>query len=450
MISSPFPMHPGRTRWAKLLRAFGSAAWRAVLLPLLLLFLLPPFGAAQAAPAARQTFGIASYALPQGFSADPLADKVILKYADPDRQFFIIVSLYAARPAAGSLEASFAREWKLTAGTLGAEPPAATKPDATPEGVPYLDGSTLHAGKNGPMPIVLRTYQVGRQVVSVLVVVSSPAAAARAEHVVEPLIDSLRFAGTSGAERTAPAQEAAATPGGKALWKGEGVVGVWIGMQRDYNFGFKANAGIGAPGMKTRMQRLTFLADGRFYEGLPEDGLQGAGSSLGTKSAGQPTQWGSWHLDKGRIVARSTPQRTLRFVLQGDVLKEEQSSPGDSDYYRAAVPDGMRLHGVWSTHEKWRESSADADWTSVPVIQFFRDGQFVDRGAFMYLRSEALTEDNAERHPGRGSYEIQGYTLALRYNDGRVVRRSFTGLLRTDPSKDNDLIYVHQIPLHKQ
>jgi hypothetical protein len=212
----------------------------------------------------------------------------------------------------------------------------------------------------------------------------------------------------------------------------------WDFSSRSYTRQFKA--------VSTELQWRTFLSDGSFYEGLPEAGLLGATEGKSERA----NSWGTWTREKNRVIVRPSPSRTLEYTLSGEELNEDPKSTGFDTYYKAKTVDGLRLHGIWSTEETWHEADRTADWTGVPVIQFWRDGRFVDRGAFLYGRTEPLTRDNAERHPGSGTYDINGFTLVLRYDDGRVLFHAFTGVLGRDPAHGDAMVYIRKRAFHKQ
>jgi len=67
----------------------------------------------------------------------------------------------------------------------------------------------------------------------------------------------------------------------------------------------------------------------------------------------------------------------------------------------------------------------------------------------MYSTIDPLTAQNAQRHPGKGTYEINGYTLGLRYDDGREVHRPFIGAMKKDPSRDASVVFIGQFPLYR-
>ena len=56
-------------------------------------------------------------------------------------------------------------------------------------------------------------------------------------------------------------------------------------------------------------------------------------------------------------------------------------------------------------------------------------------------RARRIVEFNARR-PGSGSYDVRDFSLVLRFGDGRVARRSLTGIVRGDPRKDASAIFV--------
>jgi hypothetical protein len=52
--------------------------------------------------------------------------------------------------------------------------------------------------------------------------------------------------------------------------------------------------------------------------------------------------------------------------------------------------------------------------------------------------------------PGSGTYELRDFTAILRYDDGRVRREGFTGLMSADLARSDDRIFLRRTPLQKR
>jgi hypothetical protein len=138
------------------------------------------------------------------------------------------------------------------------------------------------------------------------------------------------------------------------------------------------------------------------------------------------------------------------YHLDGDTLKEDPKTTGHATYRRVTSVDGLKIEGSWSSWRKWDDSQVAPNWKSAPVISFTRDGHFVDRGAFMYNVTDPVGSTLAPRHPGAGTYEIRGYTLVLRYGDGRLEPHAFTGAMGNDPGKDAAVLFLGKVPFYRR
>jgi hypothetical protein len=150
-----------------------------------------------------------------------------------------------------------------------------------------------------------------------------------------------------------------------------------------------------------------------------------------------------------RVTASQPSGRVQEFRLRGDELLEDPKI-GKTKYSRAKSVDGLKLTGTWSTWMHWEEKQAGPTWKSVPVIAFTGDGRFEDRGAFMGNPTDALASAPPDHRPGRGSYEIAGFTLLLRYDDGREVSHPFTAAMTKDAFRDASFFFIGKFPFYQR
>ena len=90
-----------------------------------------------------------------------------------------------------------------------------------------------------------------------------------------------------------------------------------------------------------------------------------------------------------------------------------------------------------------------------PIIRFSADGRFQDEGLFesgLFLLPEAPDDGSVDAQavaPGKGTYEIENYTLTLRYDDGRVRRAAFSLYLSTKPEPSPGIIFIYRVDLNR-
>ncbi len=201
--------------------------------------------------------------------------------------------------------------------------------------------------------------------------------------------------------------------------------GVWMS--------FKAGSGF------DNVKWLVFDGEGYIIDDLPRTGLYEitesdlANYTLGTYSV------------SGRNVQVSTAYTNFTFNWTDvNTLTHEGHT---YKFYRSTVQDNMRLSGSWTTYSNTSDTYLDQAGAR-PVLTLSGDGTFTDRGLWVTNFTDPYA--NAEASPGEGTYQVLNYTLILTYTDGRVRKRSFTGAVNQDPSKNATLLYIGNNPVHKR
>ena len=202
---------------------------------------------------------------------------------------------------------------------------------------------------------------------------------------------------------------------------------------------------------KLKPRWLTFLADGTFFEGLPRHGLWALVPAAEQRvDPDGASFWGTWRADGGAVSAVNTLGRKLAWRLQGQALVEDARTTGGTTFHRAASVDGLVLDGTFSSFRLWKDSDAGPRWHGRPVIRFGRDGRFEDLGAFLNNPAEPLEASPPEHRPGRGRYAIEGFTLMLRYDDGREAHHSLTPPMKRTLDARSDVLFVGQAPFYRR
>jgi hypothetical protein len=193
--------------------------------------------------------------------------------------------------------------------------------------------------------------------------------------------------------------------------------------------------------LKRKLVWRVLFADGQAFSGMPIIGLADLDvqGSKAEEAAGRFTggSWGTWSFSGTAGAIRTARGGAVEeLALAGG---ERLRIGGRFDLVRAADVTGLRLDGEWTSFP----NPADP-WLDEPgcrqVIRFSRDGRFVDRGVF--VSDTRFPDRSPEDSPGEGTYEIRDFSLVLRYADGRLVRRSLTGVAGGDPRRDDRLFLV--------
>jgi hypothetical protein len=191
----------------------------------------------------------------------------------------------------------------------------------------------------------------------------------------------------------------------------------------------------GTPGnpykYKVGYKYVVFLADGRFSEGFPDQGLDQLDEDMEIRR--NPVGWGAYEMsgEVGRITFLKTdPTEKEPIVWAMREISGGVEVHGDK-YYPMDPCNGLTLQGTFRRAD-YKTLSAGAQ----QGITFSRDGRFIDEGvlkaAFVMVRSPISGHyDFDDGAPGRGTYRIANNTLELNYSNGRTKRTSFL----IDPGK---------------
>ena len=132
------------------------------------------------------------------------------------------------------------------------------------------------------------------------------------------------------------------------------------------------------------------------------------GLDVPTHKAMYPRSWTSWKLFDGKVaLANGTKWVYLDYQLRYPPLPQGQVFDGKF----------MRLTGGGNT-----SVGGDVLIVAQAVVRFFPDHRFV-QGSFAGVTSSATVALSTPPDQ-QGSYEIDGYQIQLRYDDGKLVRTS--------------------------
>lgn len=425
----------------------GAAAvgWRRVMLYGLLL--------AAAGPAqASERLDVSTFSPPLGWARQSGKDFVGFSHqATPAT--FCVLALYTSRAGAREPDAEFQADWQelvLHNGAYTGEPPKVDRRSVN--GWTAVIGVAAVRQPNGqPQRSLLADFVAGGRVVSVVAQFNGD----RYLDDVRTFVGGLTLDPVATPSATPEAQAAPAAlgggaawtgaPRGPARWTGGPVAGLWGGVRRSSAMKYDPNDNAFEYNLSgsQAVSWLTFLSDGTMIEGLPPAGLWALDPAAAERQAsGGAAAWGTWRVEGDRVTATCRKGRKLAWTLKDGLLVEDPRFTGYTQFRRLPSVDGLVLDGTWSTSQRWEESSGVQGWTGRPLIRFTRDGRFEDRGAFM---SDYLVPQ--ERHPpaerpGRGRYVIQGFTLMLRFDDGREVQHTLTPPLTGDLLKDPARLFL--------
>ena len=272
----------------------------------------------------------------------------------------------------------------------------------------------------------------------------------------EPLI-SAAFASAQGASlHAAPAKAAAGAPpaaqsvpratptaeqGKRPARFGEGLSGVYVGVER----GLSASAGAGlgvqqvvnpstgrfetsstgaTPQSMTQISDYAevdvFFPDGTYRRRLPIRGLM---TEMTWERQQQSPLWGSWSR-QGNTIAVKRGSYTTSYTLDGNDLISSRGTP----WVKLPLHTGTRLDGTYARH--------DVRYADAPRLVLKPDGTYREMGDFLNMVGSPwhLVEPDGDAMLGRwndaqfaramaastGTYSFDNFTLTFRTDDGRI------------------------------
>ncbi len=166
---------------------------------------------------------------------------------------------------------------------------------------------------------------------------------------------------------------------------------------------------------------ITFFADGQFFEGVPEAGLNVTQYEEMKRNltVAMRNNCGAYTVNGNEIIVRRVTGNNINFVRGANgELGWRDAVPFRAAYRRVHPCAGLLLEGRY-----YRSGN-----TNCPFIQFSPDGRFVEWRALCETsrnRAGDIEATMTDIPGGKGRYSITDYLLTLRYDDGRVISITF-------------------------
>lgn len=198
----------------------------------------------------------------------------------------------------------------------------------------------------------------------------------------------------------------------------------------------------GSSGTWSNLRWMVILPGGDYFNQLPGEGF------LNFSRSQTGGTWGTF-TSNGNSGTFTNQYETLNVTRISDT--EMEIAGYTNHLYKLAFVDGVRLSGKyvngipgWSTSGNYPYGSNDAQ----PMIQFESNGNFSDKGAF--VTNFTMPNQDPQRAPGNGTYEIKNFTLILNYSDGRKIAKAFSGVLDKKVNAGSELVLVGGNPFYNR
>ena len=389
--------------------------------------------------AQTETFDIATYTIPVGWTKSAKEGMVNYITTDETKGIFCIISIYASHPSKGTVSEEFDRNWiNLAATPLNIKETPQTEKVTDDEGREVILGAANFVNGNLSGAAMLSTI-VGFGLTTNILTMSNDAGY---QSTIETFFNGLSLkkvsaTATNAVSTTTSVQSKSKVNSPPYFNTKNGIEGVWMGIYVKEFYGDPLSLG--------HTIWKTFYGNGQVYEAIPDIGFADF-----NKPESESVEAQFWN----RYVNNGTGNWIIKrpgVVDIGVKLNERGNMQIGSQYYQHCKPvDGLRLNGSWTSWVNPDDPELDrGTFGQKALIRFFGNGQFTDEGIFntaLQYHRDGSSVTNA----GSGTYEIRDYSLILMYNDGHIKQAAFTGFLSIDPSLDDKTVCISKVQFSKR
>jgi hypothetical protein len=328
----------------------------------------------------------------------------------------------AADNLEGDLATSFKIEWDGFKKQYRILQGGEVAPQRSPNGYNSYYTSAIVSDRNGQrwrVFVLGAQYQKRIETVMFMSNVFNPELSATYDRVFQSFRSSLRFTNESADRAAANAADAARKSSGAPTATLPKSKGKFNGLYRAVGV---VSGDPHAPQAKIGYKFVAFLPDGRFKEGIPEEGMDKLDEDVEIRI--DPVGWGAYEMtgNQGKIVFPPNEYSQAPIVWPIKEYPDRLKVQGD-DYTLLDRCNGLKLEGTF------RRSDYQTTYSAKQGITFRADGKLSDEGVFkaagVMVRNPAGNSDFDDDAPGNGIHRVANYTLELTYSNGRAKRTSF-------------------------
>lgn len=389
----------------------------------------------------KQTFDILSYSVPKGWKADKKTETASYS-KDAGAKGYCIITLYKSIDAGNNSKQNFDISWQsLVKATLTTDDPA-MQPATTDDGWETQTGSAAFETNDIKGTAILLSSTKLNKLVNILILIKGDDLIKDMSAFLESILMQ-DVVGTTNEQASTTIYDTKQKNGSKAIHeiKTGPKAEVWVYLKSSTTVSPTSNS-ITDGSFKPNYY-IVYL-NGDYYPRFPLNGLH----ELDNKNK-KDEFWGKFTMNGSKGVFQSKYNKTEVEKVSATLMKRTGYT---FQLRKMASVDGLLLDGEWGPYPGWEKqphlSKNGYEGTGVRnVIAFKKDGSFIDHGFF--VTNLSIPNEVAERAPGKGSYAIKNFTLLLKYDDGRMVYKSFTGAGSINPATDDKAIYINENAYYK-
>lgn len=375
--------------------------------------------------AQKGSFGILSYAVPEGHERIAHEGVTILQQENKATGAYCQIFIYGPKPGKGSVQQDFDFCWEHLAEKpfkFSATP--AMQPAAVLKGWQFLIGTAKYAD-NGVNTLAMQLCFSGENSMQNVVILSNWDGYKKD---IENFIASVDV--TRDMTDATPADKAPQSndlgpdniqrKNKAAADKSTGKPELWV--NRRIATSIYANPA-------TLIDLYLIYPNGDYFPNVPYEGLTNVNRSF------QPESWGRFTMQGNKGKFKNNYDEIAVTKKSEDHMEKDGYSYG---FYKFLPVDGLRIEGAYTHVSPDWGKDPKLDYLDDPgcqfVIHFKKDGTFDDKGIFSPNTSNCTG--------GKGTYSIENFTLTFRYDDGRVVHRLFTAPPTRNPATYHEAYYI--------
>ena len=207
------------------------------------------------------------------------------------------------------------------------------------------------------------------------------------------------------------------------------IEGVWMTNARNT---------FGQTSFSSEITYRVFFKDGTSRSWLPNGGLLNYSPQNDSIGKG-----GKYTYSNGKGINYTTDNASSKETIA--LTSPTRMKIDDRIFYKCASVNNLTFEGSFTSVGDWQNTDFNI-WQEgkKPIIQFNKNGTFVDRGIFTGIFSRY--NENLDR-AGKGKYLVKDFTLQLQFDDGRVKELGFNLFL--DAATIGNIVYFERTGLNK-
>ncbi|HEY4182695.1 MAG TPA: hypothetical protein VGM90_37950 [Kofleriaceae bacterium] len=227
-------------------------------------------------------------------------------------------------------------------------------------------------------------------------------------------------------------ETAAPASGDKKWYAGDAPVGVWTGLEPRMAASSMSDGTISYLSTDLVLANYVVWPDGHMSQNAPWNGLadfdRSAWESTIETDGSQGGRPGTYVKDGDGWLITYKNGAQMQMSIVGNELQI-----GKTKLRRASDVSGATLDGTYTPFTDPNDPLLSGPGCQ-RLVTFTADGKFINRGGF--ARTCPAAESDPGR-PGSGTYEIRDFSIVLKYDDGRNIKRLILARQNLDLHADN-------------